>query len=333
VAGLPGLDGTRASSDCNWGTDADAQRPGILGPKNLPSTVRRDWTMNANDSYWLPNPAQKLEGFARIIGCEKCQRTLRTRMVDRYVIDALAQGKISPTQLRGFEHENRVMGAEVMSEGNDLNEVCALAQGGDACDVLKAWDRTSNVNSRGNQIFEEFVTRLPTAPVVGTESYWVKQWDERDPIGTPRNLNETDPQVIQAMKDAIADLRARNVPMNATWGSLQVAGDDGAPAIPLGGGLGDETGNANALASRNPVANSDRYKPITYGSSHIQAISFLAGGAVDTKTILTYGQSEDPTSPWSKDQTELFGKKRWVSFPFTPTQISAQQISKLTVTG
>ena len=110
VAGLPGLDGTRATSDCQWGTDTDAQRPGILGPKNLPSTVRRDWTMNANDSYWLPNPAQKLEGFARIIGCEKCQRTLRTRMVDRYVIDGLAKGKISPTTLRGFEHQNRVMG-------------------------------------------------------------------------------------------------------------------------------------------------------------------------------------------------------------------------------
>ena len=333
VAGLPGLDGTRAASDCAWGTDADAQRPGILGPKNLPATVRRDWTMNANDSYWLPNPAQKLEGFARIIGCEKCQRTLRTRMVDRYVIDALAKGKISPTQLRGFQHENRVMGAEAMSEGNDLNEVCALAQGGDACDVLRAWDRTSNVNSRGNHIFEEFVKRLPTAPVLGTETYWVKQWDERDPIGTPRNLNEVDPQVIQAMKDAIAFLRSKNIAMNATWGSLQVAGDTGAPAIPLGGGLGDETGNANALASRNPVANSGAYKPVTYGSSHIQAISFLDGGGVDTKTILTYGQSEDPASPWSKDQTEMFGRKQWVSFPFTSAQISSQQVSRLTVTG
>ena len=107
----------------------------------------------------------------------------------------------------------------------------------------------------------------------------------------------------------------------------------GAPPIPLGGGLGDEAGNANALASRNPVANSGCVKPVTYGSSHIQAISFLDGGGVDAKTILTYGQSEDPTSPWSKDQTEMFGKKQWVSFPFTPAQISSQQVTKLTVTG
>jgi acyl-homoserine-lactone acylase len=135
------------------------------------------------------------------------------------------------------------------------------------------------------------------------------------------------------MKDAIAFLRSKNVPMNATWGSLQVAGDTGAPPIPLGGGLGDEAGNANALASRNPVANSGKYKPITYGSSHIQAISFLDGGGIDTKTILTYGQSENPTSPWSKDQTEMFGKKQWVSFPFTPAQINAGKVTSATVTA
>ena len=328
VAGLPGLDGTRANSDCAWGTDSDAQRPGILGPKNLPDATRRDWVMNANDSYWLPNPAQKLEGFARIIGCEKCQRTLRTRMVDRYVIDHLKTGKVSPTALRGFEHQNRVMGGEVMGANNDLVKVCEAAAGGDACPVLAAWDKRSNVGSRGNQIFEEFVTRLPTVPLLGTEAYWQVPFNENDPVNTPRDLNENNPQVIQAMKDAIAFLRSKNIPMNATWGSLQVAGDTGAPPIPLGGGLGDEAGNANVLASRNPVTNSGKYKPITYGSSHIQAISFLDGGAIDTKTILTYGQSENPTSPWSKDQTEMFGKKQWVSFPFTPTQISANRISQ-----
>ena len=289
--------------------------------------------MNANDSYWLPNPAQKLEGFARIIGCEKCQRTLRTRMVDRYVIDHLKTGKVSPTALRGFEHQNRVMGGEVMGANNDLVKVCEAAAGGDACPVLAAWDKRSNVGSRGNQIFEEFVTRLPTVPLLGTEAYWQVPFNENDPVNTPRDLNENNPQVIQAMKDAIAFLRSKNVPMNATWGSLQVAGDTGAPPIPLGGGLGDEAGNANVLASRNPVANTDKYKPITYGSSHIQAISFLDGGAIDTKTILTYGQSENPTSPWSKDQTEMFGKKQWVSFPFTPTQISANRISKATVSA
>lgn len=63
------------------------------------------------------------------------------------------------------------------------------------------------------------------------------------------------------MGDAIGSLRDRKIGLRATWGSLNVAGDRGAPAIPLGGGTGDAAGNANA------------------------------------RTILTYGQSENPTSP------------------------------------
>ena len=135
------------------------------------------------------------------------------------------------------------------------------------------------------------------------------------------------------MKDAIAFLRGKNIAMNATWGSLQVAGDTGAPPIALGGGSGDDAGNANALASRNPVTNSGKYKPVTYGSSHIQSISFLDGGALDTKTILSYGQSENPNSPWSKDQTVMFGKKQWVSFPFTAAQVRADRVSQVTVSA
>lgn len=36
VAGLPGLDGTRASGGCAWRTDPDGARPGVFGPENLP---------------------------------------------------------------------------------------------------------------------------------------------------------------------------------------------------------------------------------------------------------------------------------------------------------
>ena len=76
------------------------------------------------------------------------------------------------------------------------------------------------------------MTRLPTLPLVGTEAYWRVPFDEADPVNTPRDLDETNPQVVQAMKDAIAYLRSKNIPMDATWGSLQVAGDTGAPADP-----------------------------------------------------------------------------------------------------
>lgn len=162
---------------------------------------------------------------------------------------------------------------------------------------------------------------------------WLTPFDPDDPLNTPRDLNVAHPQVIQAMSDAIASLRERGIPFDARWGSLQVAGDRGAPPIPLGGGSGDAVGNANALASRWVRDNRDRLRPITYGSSHIQAIAFLDGGRIDARTILTYGQSENPRSPYSSDQTRLFSQERWVRFAWTDEQIRRDLVRRYAVRG
>ena len=332
LAGLPGLDGTRARSACAWGTDADAQRPGIFGPGHLPAVVRRDWVANANDSYWLPNPDVRLEGFARIIGCERCERTPRTRMVYRYVQDRLAgrdgrKGRLeSPATLAAHEYENRVFLGVLLREGDDLAKVCQAAGEAAACAALARWDGRSRVSSIGYHLVEEFVTRLPENP-------WRVPFSAADPLNTPRDLDEGNAAVVQAMRDAIAFLRGRGIAMDATWGELQVAGDRGAPAIPLGGGTGDALGNANALKAYRPDQNSAFLRPITYGSSHIQAIAFLPHGRVRTRTILTYGQADDPTSRWHADQTRLFSRSRWVHFAWSDAQIRRQRVASYVVKG
>ncbi|MBS42669.1 MAG: peptidase S45 [Nocardioides sp.] len=316
VAGLPGLDGTRASGDCAWGTDADAQRPGMLGPRRLPEHLARDWVMNANDSFWLPNDHTRLEGFPTIIGCERCERTMRTRMVSQYVVDQLrGDRKESPATLRSHEHANRVRAAEVMSQGGALDAVCDATGETEACAVLAAWDRRSDADSVGTHLFEEFVSR------VDSPTMWLTPFDADDPLNTPRDLNRLDPQVVQAMQDGIDAVRDAGVAFDAPWGTLQVSADRGAPPYPLGGGLGNAAGNANALASRLPVNHRGRFRPITYGSSHIQAVSFRDRGKVVPSTILTYSQSENPRSPYSSDQTKLFSQEKWVRFPWTRAQV------------
>ncbi|WP_275693201.1 penicillin acylase family protein [Nocardioides sp. TF02-7] len=112
-----------------------------------------------------------------------------------------------------------------------------------------------------------------------------------------------------------------------------MAGDRGAPSYPIGGGDGDLAGNANAVASRGPAGNTDRYKPVSYGSSHIQAVSYLRNGRVDARTILTYGQYEDPASPWSSDQTRLFSREKWVRFPWTGPQIRRDLVRRVVLRG
>ena len=319
VAGLPGLDGTRAESGCAWRTDADAQRPGIFGPGNLPSTVRSDWVFNANDSYWTPNTEQRLEGFASIIGCERCARTMRSRMVADYVARRVrGSGRESPITLAGHQYANRVRAAEVMRQNGDLDAVCDATGETRACAVLKAWDGRSDRGSVGVHIFEEFVKRAPA------DLLWEVPFDPEDPFNTPRDLAQDNPQVQQAMADAIQYIRSRKVPFGVRWGDLQVAGDRGAPPLRLGGGLGDLAGNANALSSYRPLQNRARFRPVTYGSSHIQAVAFLDDGRVLPRTILTYSQHENPRSRFSSDQTRLFSQERWVRFAWTTADIRRQ---------
>ncbi len=334
AAGLPGLDGTRASSDCAWQTDEDATRPGVFGPKNLPHTFRKDWVINANDSYWLPNPKAPLEGFAGIIGCERCERTLRQRMVYRYVMDRLAgkdglgKGrKVSHRTLKLFEHENRVFGGELAKENGDLVTTCELAGGGDSCDVLAKWDGRSDIDSVGTHIFQEFWKNAQKA-----KAPWETPFDANDPVATPNNLAEANPEVVKAMRDALAFLASKNVAPATPWGKLQVAGDDGAPAIPIGGGEGF-AGNANAVASRVPAANLKRLYPISYGSSHIQAIAFHDSGRLAAHTILSYGQSMDSSKATSSDQTRLFSQEKWVRFPWTDAQIRRAKLRSYVVAG
>jgi acyl-homoserine-lactone acylase len=320
LVGLPALDGTRAGGSCAWRRDPDAARPGIFGPANLPDTVRRDWVVNANDSYWLPNPRQPLEGFDRIIGNERSERSLRTRMVYRYLLDGPA--RFSPARLRDVQYSNRVLAAELARAGGDLQKVCLAADGGAACGVLERWDGHSDTTSVGAHIFREFWLRTPA-------QRWEVPFDPADPVNTPRDLAETSPDVIRAMRDALAHLRERGIPLDAPLGTLQVAGDPYAPRLPVGGGPGEE-GNANVVDTRNPTTHTDLPYPVTYGSSHLQAVAFTDGG-VDASTVLTYGLSTDPTRPSSADQTRLFSREQWVHFPFTAAEIRRAAVRTYTV--
>jgi acyl-homoserine-lactone acylase len=316
VAGLPGLDGTRAGTSCAWGTDEDAQRPGILGPEHLPDVVTDSWVMNANDSYWAPNDRKRLEGYARIIGCEECERSMRTKVVMSYVRDQLRKGKESPATLRSHEYANRVYAAEVARVGGRLDQVCAATGQAAACQVLHDWDGRSDTTSVGTAIFQEFM-RLAGADDV---DLWEVPFSAKHPLTTPRTLS-TSPAVVATIAKAITTLTDLGIDLRAPYGSMHQAadrGDEGA-GIAISGGLGSSTGDANATSSSgtdDPVVGG-----VNVGSSYIQAIAFRGKRKVEARTVLTYGQYENPASPWSDDQTRIFSREGWVAFPWTDSQI------------
>ncbi|NOK21346.1 acylase [Corallococcus carmarthensis] len=332
-AGLPVLDGSR--SDCALGSDADAVEPGIFGPGSLPHLSRADFVTNSNDSYWLPNPAQPLTGFPRILGGEKNVRSLRTRLGLKMVqgrlagTDGLEGQGFTLEQLQTVTFNNRNFSGELLRDAAValcrrtpyvLMPDLTFEDLRPACPVLAAWDLKGDLDSRGELLWRVFIFNV--AGITGGP--YLVPFNANDPVNTPRTLNTLNPQVAQGLGTAIRTLRTRGIALDATTGSVQGKRKNGI-FYPVHG-CSHEEGCFNQIA--NQLLPDNTYEP-ALGSSFVMAVSFTDAGPV-AKSVLTYSQSTNPASPWYADQTAMFSQKQWVDRRYTEAEIAGDPA--LTVT-
>jgi acyl-homoserine-lactone acylase len=330
ATGIPVLDGARSS--CDWDDDPDAAAPGIMPPSDLPRLFRRDYVHNGNDSHWLSNPEQPLEGFDRIVGDERTTRSLRTRLGLVMVEDRLSSGRdFSLRALQRVALGNRQYAGELWRD--ELVEFCRSnppADGGQqVCDVLAEWNVRDDLDSNGAILFRRFASNLlgnftsvPTGTSAGqqpgSETVFDEQFDANDPVHTPSGLRTENPLVGQALDDAVADLRGAGIPLDAPLGDFQ-SERRGGQRIPIHGGPGG-LGVFNAI---NVSFDSERgYPNVPHGSSFLTAMQFTDGPCpVEARTFVTYGQSENPESPNATDYTRAFSEKDWHSVPYCRAEI------------
>ncbi|MEN8718681.1 MAG: penicillin acylase family protein [Oceanococcaceae bacterium] len=334
VPGLPLLDGSRAA--CEWLTDDDAPAPGIFGPANLPSLERDDWVHNCNDSYWLTNPAEPLTGFASIIGAEETERSLRTRLCARQIIerldgsDGLEDTKFTYEQLQDVVLNSRVHSAELALDAV-LNSYCALGvlvgtsgpvNIGPACDVLANWDRRNNLDSVGGHIWREFWRNIGLPlPVSLVETRWLTPFDAADAVNTPNTLNVLDPTVVLAFADAVSAVMGSPFELTTPMGEMQRSGVNG--DIPVFGGEGFE--GSFTIASSGTL--SDNGYPVTFGNSYIQAVTWdPQTGDPRAEAFVTYSQSTDPASPYFRDFTEAYSRKEWLRLRYREADVRASPV-------
>lgn len=338
MPGLPVLDGSRSA--CEWGTDADAPAPGIFGPGNLPSIERDDFVTNCNDSYWLTNPAQPLTGYARIIGDENAERSLRTRLCTLQAqrrlagTDGLPGNKFDLASLQQVALSSQIYSAE-LERSNVLNALCTGATGNvaTACSVLSSWDGKANLDSRGAHIWREFWRKanaallgLPLDPIDLAKLRWTVPFSAGDPVNTPRGMNLLLPTVAAAFTEAVNEIAGLGIPLDASIGELQhPAFSD--PSIPIFGGEGHE--GAFTIVSTGPIK-AGGYG-IDYGNSYLQTVTWNDDGVV-ADALLTYSQSTDPANPHFTDFTREYSAKRWHHMPFKAADVEAQKISRVRLT-
>ncbi|HEY2603201.1 MAG TPA: penicillin acylase family protein, partial [Thermoleophilaceae bacterium] len=318
--GLPILDGSRSA--CNWGTDSDAIEPGLFGPSHLPQLFRDDYVTNSNDSYWLANPHQPLEGFPRIVGDERTARSLRTRIGLIMTQDQVDHGGFTRQSMQKMVFSDRQYAGELardalvsmcrsMPGGMALTSSGPPVQVGSACDVLANWDLHENLDSRGAVLFRRFWDHASSAE----PSPWSTPFDASDPVHTPNTLDTNNPQVRLALGDAINDLEGAHIPLDAAPGDVQ----KGPAEVPIHGGPGDPNGDFDAIYTTFDPGKG--FEPVSEGSSYVQAVTWHDGPCPDARTILTYSLSTNPRSPFFSDQTKMFSRKQWVTQRFCASDV------------
>lgn len=320
---LPVLDGSRRA--CQPGTDPDSAAPGILGASRMPSLRRRDHTSNMNDSYWLANPKQPLRGYPRIIGDERTQRSLRTRIGLRQLeqridgSDGLPGKNFDLDNLREVAFGNRVYSAELWRD--ELVRGCKSRP----CQVLRAWNLRSELDAPGAVLWKRFVTRLSSTspiPLPGPWNPYRGRFNANDPVNTPAGLQARSPIVQWALTKAASDLNHAGLPLDATLRRAHTV-TRGGETIPIHGGTHGE-GVFNVIT---PLWDKRRgYTDVVSGNSFIQAVD-LRPGCPRVRTLLTYGQSTNPDSPRSIEQTRAYSAKQWNDLPFCDRDPASEAIS------
>jgi acyl-homoserine-lactone acylase len=353
--GLPILDGSR--SDCAWETSPDAVAPGTFPPDDLPTLFRDDYIENSNDSHWLSNPEEPLTGFNRIVGIENADRFFRTRMglvqvEDRLAgTDGLPGKKFDRKSVEKVAMRDRVYLGEQWRDG--VVQLCDLAPGGflagssgpvdvsGACDPLRDWDLTDRLDSNGSVLFRRFAVNLlsnfqclPTglegSTCPGQETLFTTPYSNADPVHTPAGLNVANPLVGIALADAVTDLDGAGIPLDSPLRGVQ-SDVRGGEAIPIGGGP-HGLGVFNVISAAWDPDNGG-YTNIPHGGSFIMSAQFEKGKGcpVSADTFLTYGESENQSSPHASDYTKAFSKGQWLHEPFCAADVKRAAIESYRV--
>ncbi len=317
-------------SRCLPVTDADSAAPGIFGGANLPDVITTNYVQNANDSYWLSTPDSPITGFSSLMGPTGVTQSARTRAGIQMIRERLAGtdgqpgSKFSLETMKGLWTAHRSIVAEdVLDELVTLcNEEKATTPAiAAACPILASYDATGKRDSKGGWLFSRWYALAPTS------TFWAVPFDAAHPDTTPRGLNVSagTPRTakVNALVSAINELNARGVALDASHGDVQYTERNGEKIrIP-----GCNTGCYPVISVSTSASD---YGRVITGNSFVMFAEMSPSGP-RAQALLSYSQSEDPTSPYYADQTKRFSNLDFIDLPFTAAAIEAQKLSRITI--
>ncbi|HEY9795756.1 MAG TPA: acylase [Leptolyngbyaceae cyanobacterium] len=248
------------------------------------------WLQNTNDPPWTTtfpqalNPNNYPSYMAPRFMDLRSQRSVRMlREKEKISFDDMIADKFSSR----MELADRILDELISATRQQGSEL-----GRQAADVLSAWDRKAEANSRGAVLFAIWARSMQASNVFATP------WSDNSPLTTPNGL--ADPA------NAVKVLEASAVTVKLLYGALDVPWGEvarlryGKADLPASGGPG--LFGIFRVIDLAPAAGG-RFQQVA-GDSYIAAIEF--SNPVRAKVLTTYGNATQPGSPHIGDQLPLY---------------------------
>lgn len=257
------------------------------------------WLQNANDPPWtttFPRPdAMDPDEYPAYMAPRsmhpRAQRSAKMLMEDN---------SLTFDELVAYKHSTRVELADRL-----LDDLLPLAreQGSEnvreAAEVLEAWDRTTDADSRGAVLFLEWSMNLYNR---ARGNPWATAWDPARPMDTPDGLADPGP-ALDALDAAVDSVMARHGDLSVPFGEVNRVQRDG---VDLPGNGGRDPAGIFRAAWYEPTGEGVT-RAIVGGDSFVLALEFA--DPIRARAVLGYGNSSQPDSPHRTDQLELFSRK------------------------
>jgi len=190
-----------------------------------------------------------------------------------------------------------------------------------AIDLVAAWDKTVAPDSRGAWLFELWWRRY-TLRVQGAPAFepFAEPWTKDKPITTPRGLS--DPRrAANAFAVAVEFAKKQYGSYDVAWGDVHRV-RRGNVDVPVGG-CSSDIGCFRVLTYR---ADSDGKLEAMGSDGWILAVEF--GDEPRAYSVLAYGESPKPSSPFFADQAAMFARGQLKPVAWNDRDIDAQTIKR-----
>jgi acyl-homoserine-lactone acylase len=183
-------------------------------------------------------------------------------------------------------------------------------------DIIASWDKTVAPESRGGVLFESWWRRYNAR---GTQPY-AEPWTPDRPIETPRGLSDN-ARTVEAFTVAVDDTKRRYGALDVAWGDVHRV-RRGDVDVPVGGCASDEGCFRVLTYAQDP----DGKLEATGSDGWVLAVEF--GDQPRAYSVLAYGESPKPSSPYFADQAAMFARGELKPVAWTLRDIDAQTVRR-----